>query len=95
MDAPALKADGRRVMGDLGWFMCGLVLDADAARGAHPTCVEIARRWWNKRGLLKVGERMEKSDWRTVLNWDRKIVFGDEGIGQMQEKITTAAEPKL
>lgn len=95
MDTLALKADGRRVMGDLGWFMCGLVLDADAARGAHPTCVEIARRWWSKRGLLKGVERIEKSDWRTVLDWDRKIVFGDEGLGQTQEKTTTAAEPKL
>ncbi|MCJ1355539.1 MAG: hypothetical protein MMC33_005531 [Icmadophila ericetorum] len=95
MDVQALKADGRRVMADLGWFLCGLMLDADAARGCHPTCVEIARRWWDKRGILKEVERAEKFDWKDVLAMDQKIVFGDEGLAYEKEKNAMSAEPKL
>ena len=75
-----LKASGRQVMSDLAWFVCGLLLDADAEHDSDPIASETARRWWEKRGtsLSNTGPVQETADtvFRGTIYQDRMIVFG-------------------
>ncbi|KAH9212834.1 hypothetical protein DL95DRAFT_524878 [Leptodontidium sp. 2 PMI_412] len=66
-----LLLDGREVMEELGRGIAALLLEKDAARDGDVVAAEVARRWREGPKVFSYGvkERVE---------WDRKIVFGEE-----------------
>ncbi|KAF2812916.1 acyl-CoA dehydrogenase/oxidase C-terminal [Mytilinidion resinicola] len=70
-----LKVSGREVLATLAWVVVAVLLGEDARRDGDAVTGEVARRWMARR----IG--VEKKDWREAVEWDRKIVFGEEKVG--------------
>lgn len=71
-----LLFEGRELMWDLAWIISAVLLGLDARRTGDQVAEEVCRRWFHKRGGEGKGE---KRDWRIEFDWDRRIVFGDDG----------------
>ncbi|KAF2493883.1 acyl-CoA dehydrogenase/oxidase C-terminal [Lophium mytilinum] len=67
-----LKVRGREVLATLAWVVVAVLLGEDARRDGDAVTGEVARRWMARR------VEAEKTDWREAVEWDRKIVFGEE-----------------
>jgi len=74
-----LMRDGRAVMRELGGIVAGVLVRIVAEVGGGTVEREVARRW-------EEGEEGEEGKegvgWRDRFEWDRRIVFGDEGTGE-------------
>jgi alkylation response protein AidB-like acyl-CoA dehydrogenase len=68
-DLQELMVDGRELMFALGRIVAGVLLVADADRDGDEVAREIARRWTGQ---------AQRSTWQERVEWDRRIVFGDE-----------------
>ncbi len=82
-----LTAAGRRVMGHLGWVVCGTLLLVDARRDGERGAAEIVRRWV----LEGEGWGEGKKEWKAEPDWERVkrdtwIVYGEDVEGGGSEK---------
>jgi alkylation response protein AidB-like acyl-CoA dehydrogenase len=73
-----LLFQGRELMWDLAWIVSAVLLGQDARSTRDAVAEEVCMRWFHKKAGDGSGKGQTR-DWRTEFEWDRRIIFGDDG----------------